>query len=45
MTLRTLLENGAGGTVALSAPDRPSLSYDQLRAHIDTIGQQLAGQG
>ena len=45
MTLRTLLENGAGGAVALSAPDRPSLSYDQLRAHIDTIGQQLAGQG
>ena len=45
MTLRTLLDNGAGTAVALSAPDRSPLSYDQLRAHIDRIGQQLAGQG
>ena len=45
MTLRTLLDNGADEAIALSAPDRSSLSYVQLRSHIDRIGQQLAGQG
>ena len=45
MTLRTLLNHGADDAVALSAPDRPVLSYGQLRTHIDKIGGQLAGQG
>ena len=45
MTLRSLLDIGAGSAIALSAPGRQSMKYDQLRHHVDKIGQQLAGQG
>ena len=45
MTLRTLLDTGADGATALTAPGRPTLDYAGLRAHVDAIGRQLAGQG
>ena len=45
MTLRSLLDKGAGSAIALSAPARQPLTYVQLRRHVDTIGRQLAGQG
>ena len=45
MTLRSLLDTGAGSNFALSAPGRQSMTYDQLRLHVDKIGRQLAGQG
>ncbi|MEC8061363.1 MAG: acyl--CoA ligase [Pseudomonadota bacterium] len=45
MTLRTLLDTGAASAAALTAPGRPTLDYAGLRAHVDAIGRQLAGQG
>lgn len=45
MTLRSLLDIGVGTTIALSASNRQSMTYDQLRSHVDKIGKQLAGQG
>ena len=45
MTLRSLLDTGAGSAFVLSAPGRQSMTYDQLRLHVDKIGRQLAGQG
>ena len=45
MTLRSLLDTGAGSAIALSAPGRPSMTYAQLRLQVDKIGRQLAGQG
>ena len=44
MTLRSLLDKGAGSAIALSAPARQPLTYVQLRRHVDTIGRQLAGK-
>ena len=43
MNLRSLLDTGDGSAVALSAPDRQPLTYDQLYQHVDKIGRQLAG--
>ena len=45
MTLRSLLDSGAGGAIALSAPARQPLTYAKLRRHVDIIGRQLAGKG
>ena len=45
MTIKSLLNVGEDQAVALSAPGRPSLSYQGLRAHIEAIGSQLAGKG
>lgn len=44
MTIRDLLDIGADGDIALSAPNHTSLSYRDLRQHVDKIGQQLASQ-
>ena len=35
----------AATAAALTAPGRPTLDYAGLRAHVDAIGRQLAGQG
>ncbi len=45
MTIKSLLDVGADNAVALSAPDRPAMTYGQLRAHIQAVGGQLAGKG
>ena len=45
MTIRTLLDAGADNAVALTAPDRPAMTYAALRRHIDSVGRQLAGNG
>ena len=45
MTIRTLLDAGADNAVALTAPDRPTMTYAALRRHIDSVGRQLAGNG
>ena len=45
MTIRTLLDAGADNAVALTAPDRPAMTYAALRRHVDSVGRQLAGNG
>ena len=45
MTIRTLLDAGTDNAVALTAPDRPAMTYAALRQHVDSIGRQLAGNG
>ena len=45
MTIRTLLDAGAENAVALTAPDRPAMTYAALRRHVDSVGRQLAGNG
>ncbi|MGB0235041.1 MAG: acyl--CoA ligase [Candidatus Puniceispirillaceae bacterium] len=45
MTIKSLLDIGEDKDIALTAPARPSMSYAQLRAHIEAIGGQLAGKG
>ena len=45
MTIRTLLDAGANNAVALTAPDRPAMTYAALRRHVDSVGRQLAGNG
>ena len=45
MTIRTLLDAGADNATALTAPDRPAMTYAALRQHVDSIGRQLAGNG
>ena len=45
MTIRTLLDAGADNAVALTAPDRPAMTYAALRRHVDLVGRQLAGNG
>ena len=45
MTIRTLLDAGADNAVALTAPDRPAITYAALRRHVDLVGRQLAGNG
>ncbi len=43
--VRDLLEAGAEGDVALSAPGRDDLSYGALRAHCARLRRQLAARG
>jgi len=45
MTIKSLLDIGEDKDIALTAPARPSMSYAQLRTHIEAIGGQLAGKG
>ena len=45
MTIRTLLDAGANNAVAITAPDRPAMTYAALRRHVDSVGRQLAGNG
>ena len=45
MTIKSLLDIGEDKDIALTAPARPSMSYAQLRAHIEAIGGQLGGKG
>ena len=45
MTIRNLLDAGAENAVALTAPDRPAMTYAALRRHVDSVGRQLAGNG
>ena len=45
MTIRTLLDAGADNAIALTAPDRPAMTYAALRRHVDSVGRQLAGNG
>ena len=45
MTIRSLLDAGTDNAVALTAPDRPAMTYAALRRHVDSIGRQLAGSG
>ncbi len=45
MTIRTLLDAGADNAVAITAPDRPAMTYAALRRHVDSVGRQLAGNG
>ena len=45
MTTRTLLDAGADNAVALTAPDRPAMTYAALRRNVDSVGRQLAGNG
>ena len=45
MTIRTLLDAGADNAVALTAPDRPAMTYAALHRHVDSVGRQLAGNG
>ena len=43
MTIKSLLDIGEDKDIALTAPS--TMSFAQLRAHIETIGGQLAGKG
>ena len=45
MTIRSIIDAGNAEAIALSAPNRTSLSYQGLRNHCDHIGRQLASQG
>lgn len=45
MTIRSIIDAGSAEAIALSAPNRPSLSYQALRNHCDQIGRQLGSQG
>ena len=45
MTIRTLLDAGADNAVAITATDRPAMTYAALRQHVDSVGRQLAGNG
>ncbi|GHD43514.1 AMP-dependent synthetase [Thalassobaculum fulvum] len=45
IAIRDLLENGAGGDVAIGAPGRPDLTYDGLRGLVDRTGAALAALG
>ena len=45
MTIRTLLDAGADNAVALTAPDRPAMTYAALRRHVDSVGRQLVWNG
>jgi acyl-CoA synthetase (AMP-forming)/AMP-acid ligase II len=45
VTIRSIIDAGGAEAIALSAPNRPSLSYQALRSHCDKIGRQLASQG
>ena len=45
MGIRDALNRGADTAIALTAPGRPALSYQALRAQIDKTGRQLAGLG
>ncbi len=45
IAIRDLLENGAGGDVAIGAPGRPPLTYDGLRGLADRTGAALAALG
>ena len=45
MTFRSIIDAGRDEAIALSAPNRPAISYKDLRKHCDQIGRQLASQG
>ena len=45
MTIREMLNAGADGATALTAPGRNKLTFEGLRQHVDSIGRQLAAQG
>ena len=44
-TIRELLDTGAGGDVAITAPAREPLTFDGLRAEVDRLAGQLASAG
>ena len=43
--VRNLLLAGSKNANAITAPNRPALTYEALIEHIDQIGSELAGQG
>ncbi|MGH1351693.1 MAG: acyl--CoA ligase [Methyloligellaceae bacterium] len=43
-TVRALFQNADGSAIAITAPDRAAMSYDQLRGHVDGILRQLAAR-
>ena len=44
-TLREVLDFGAGGHAALVAPEGPTITYDDLRAQVDRLREQLRALG
>ena len=43
--IRNLLNAGAPDAIAITAPERPALTYKALEEHIDSIAAQLASKG
>ena len=43
--VRNLLSAGSRNKNAITAPNRPALTYQALIEHVDQIGSELAGQG
>ena len=43
--VRNLLHAGSKNANAITAPNRPGLTYEALIKHVDQIGSELAGQG